>query len=68
MSSCFSSIEVVSSHVSCIAEVASSITCDISELIAEAGLGVASLLKTEGESSAEQDGSTLPPLVVEGKS
>ena len=45
---------------------ASSIACDISELIAEAGLGVASLLKTEGESSAELDGSSLPPLVVEG--
>ena len=49
-----------------IAEVASSITCDISELIAEAGLGVASLLKTEGESSAELDGSSSPPLVFEG--
>ena len=56
--------EVVSS---CIAEVASSITCDISEFIAVAGLGVASLLITEGESSAELDGSSLPPLVVEGK-
>ena len=32
-----------------------------------AGAGVASLLKTEGESSAELDGSSLPPLVVEGK-
>ena len=38
----------------------------ISELIAEAGLGVASLLKIEGESSARLDGSSLPPLVVEG--
>ena len=47
---------------------ASSITCDVSERIAEAGLVVASLLKTEGESSAELDGSSLPPLVVEGKS
>ena len=28
--------------------------------------GVASLLKTEGESSAELDGSSLPPLIVEG--
>ena len=37
------------------------------EFIAVAGLGVASLLKTEGESSAELDGSSLPPLVVEGK-
>ena len=46
---------------------ASSITCDISEFIAVAGLGVASLLITEGESSAELDGSSLPPLVVEGK-
>ena len=32
-----------------------------------AGGGGASLLKTEGESSAELDGSSLPPLVVEGK-
>ena len=39
----------------------------ISERIAEAGLGVASLLKIEGESSVELDGSSLPPLVVEGK-
>ena len=39
----------------------------MSELIAEAGLGVASLLITEGESSAKLDGSSLPPLVVEGK-
>ena len=39
----------------------------ILELIAEAGLGVASLLKTEGESSAELDDSSLPPLIVEGK-
>ena len=46
---------------------ASSITCDISELIAEAGLGVASLLKTEGETSAELAGRSLPPLVLEGK-
>ena len=38
----------------------------ISERIAEAGLGVASLLITEGESSAELDGSSLPPLIVEG--
>ena len=45
---------------------ASSITWDISESIAEAGLGVASLLITEGESSAELDGRFLPPLVVEG--
>ena len=37
-----------------------------SELIAEAGLGVPSLLKTEGGSSAELDGSSLPHLVVEG--
>ena len=37
---------------------------DISESIA--GVGVASLPKTEGESSAELDGSSLPPLVVEG--
>ena len=36
-------------------------------LIVEAGLGVTSLLKTEGESSAELDGSSLPPLVAEGK-
>ena len=49
-----------------IAKVASSITCDISELIAEASLGVASLLKIEGESSAVLGGSSLPPLVVEG--
>ena len=49
-----------------VAKVASSITCDISERIAEAVLGVASLLKTEGESSAELDGCSLPPLVVEG--
>ena len=34
-------------------EVASSITCDISEFITVAGLGVASLLKTQGESSAD---------------
>ena len=46
---------------------ASSITCDISEFIAVAGLGVTSLLITEGESSARLDGSSLPPLVVEGK-
>ena len=39
----------------------------ISKFIAVAGLGVASLLKTEGESSAELDSSSLPPLVVEGK-
>ena len=32
-----------------------------------AGSGFASLLKTEGGSSAELDGSSLPPLVVEGK-
>ena len=38
----------------------------ISERIAEAGVRVTSLLKTEGESSAELDGSSLPPLVVEG--
>jgi hypothetical protein len=44
--------------------VVSSITCDISELIACGG--VASLLKTEGESSAELDGSSLPPLILEG--
>ena len=31
------------------------------------GLGVANLLITEGESSAELDGSSLPPLVVEEK-
>ena len=31
------------------------------------GVGVASLLKTEEESSAELDGSSLPSLVVEGK-
>ena len=37
------------------------------ERVAKAGLGVASLLKTEGESSAELDGSSLPLLVVEGK-
>ena len=36
------------------------------QLIAEAVLDVASLLKTKGESSAELDGSSLPPLVVEG--
>ena len=47
------------------AEVASSITCNISESIV--GVGVACLLKTKGESSAELDGSSLPPLVVEGK-
>ena len=41
-------------------------TCDISELIAGVGLGVASLLKIEGESSTELDGSSLPPLVVQG--
>ena len=35
-------------------------------VIAVVGLGVASLLKTEGESSVELDGSSLPPLVVEG--
>ena len=52
--------------MSCIAEVASSITCDILELIAEAGLGVASLLITEGELNVELDHSSLPPLVVEG--
>ena len=46
---------------------ASSITCDISERIAEAGLDVASLLIMEGESSAELDGSSLPSIVVEGK-
>ena len=40
-------------------------TYHISEWIA--GVGVASLLKIEGESSAELDGSSLPPLVVEGK-
>ena len=28
--------------------------------------GVGTLLKTEGESSAELDGSSLPPLVLEG--
>ena len=39
----------------------------MSEFIAVAGLGVASLLKIEGESSAEQDGSSLRSLVVEGK-
>ena len=44
-------------------EVESSITCDILESIA--CVGVARLLKTEGESSAELDGSSLPPLVVE---
>ena len=38
----------------------------LSEFIAVAGLGVASLLIIEGESSAELDGSSLPPLVVEG--
>ena len=45
---------------------ASSITCDISEFIAVAGLGVASLLKTEGESSAELDGNSAldSPSVV----
>ena len=37
----------------------------ISESIA--GVGVGSLFKTESESSAELDGSSLPPLVVEGK-
>ena len=42
-----------------------SITCDISKSIAS--VGVASLLKTEGQSSAELDGNSLPPLVVEGK-
>ena len=36
-----------------------------SERIAEADAGVANLLITEGESSAELDGSSLPPLVVE---
>jgi hypothetical protein len=45
--------------------VASSIIYDISELLA--GVGVASLLKIEGESSVELDGSSLTPLVVEGK-
>ena len=39
----------------------------LSEFIAIAGLGVANLLITEEESSAELDGSSLPPLVVEGK-
>ena len=39
----------------------------LSESTAGVGLGVASLLKTEGESSAELDGSSLPPLAVEGK-
>ena len=39
----------------------------ISKQIAEAGVGVASLLIIEGESSAELDGSSLPPLAVEGK-
>ena len=29
--------------------------------------GVTSLLKIEGESSAELDGSSLPPLILEGK-
>ena len=38
---------------------------DILESIA--GVGVASLLKTEGESGPELDGSSLHPLVVEGK-
>ena len=33
----------------------------------EAGVGVANLLIIEGESSAELDGSSLPPLVVEAK-
>ena len=37
------------------------------KIIAGAGVGVANLLITEGESSAELDGSSLPPLVVEGK-
>ena len=39
-------------------------TCDILGLITCGG--VASLLKTEGESSEECDGSSLPPLVLEG--
>ena len=47
-----------------IVEVASSITCDISGFIACGG--VASLLITEGESKAELDDSSLPPLVFEG--
>ena len=36
-------------------------------VVTVASLGVASLFITEGESSAELDGSSLPPLVVEGK-
>ena len=39
-------------------------TYDISDSIA--GVGITNLLITEGESSAELDGSSLPPLVVEG--
>ena len=35
-------------------------------LAAVAGLGVASLLITEGESSAELDRGSLPPLIIEG--
>jgi hypothetical protein len=45
--------------------VASSMTCNISGLITYGG--VASLLKIEGESSAECDGKSLPPLILEGK-
>ena len=47
------------------AEVASSSTGDISRFLA--GGDVVNLLITEGESSAELDGNSLPPLVVEGK-
>ena len=35
-------------------------------IVAVAGLGVATLLIMGGESRAELDGSSLPPLVVEG--
>ena len=48
-----------------VSSVASSSTRDISRFVA--GGDVANLLKTEGESSAELDGSSLPLLVVEGR-
>jgi len=46
--------------------VASSITCDILESIA--GVGVTSLLKTEGESSAELDAVPYLPSLLREKS
>jgi hypothetical protein len=60
-----SSSKVLASSEASFIEVASSTTCDISGLIACGGVG--SLLKIEGESSAELDDSSLPPLVLEGK-